>query len=175
MRKVDSLLKTRLLQQFPTSLLESIENHEDEGVSDSYSSGLITIYSHILDDSEIDETMLMSYITIDKNEHKMLEKYYDIEDRYVRFFSTLYETYGLYIFDTELEETFYQFSSRELKELCKASLREKRFAYFCIPELDMLIVGNYDLTFVVYYRKEERMTTFKRALSDSGLYFITEE
>lgn len=175
MRKVDSLLKTRLLEQFPSSLLESIESGEVERGVDSYSSGLITIYSHILDDSEIDESILMSYTTIDKNDHKMMDYYYEVEDRYIRFFSNLYQDYKPYLFDTELEDVFYQVNSQELQNYCRASLREKKLSNFCLPQLDMLIVGNFDLTFVGYYRKEQDMSTFQRAISDSGLYFLTKD
>jgi hypothetical protein len=161
----------QLLQQFP--FLREVHCNEANPKAD------ISPHSHYLSSEEV-HTEMMNYSAFEHYySQKEKKKYLKREKNILHFFQDLFVEYKeqLYLFDVTDEETIYfqqmQFSKDFLKE-CVKSIREEKFLYLCLPELNLVLTGAYDQENFLFYNGNEsqNLARIEEIANKNRLYLL---
>ncbi len=160
----------QLLQQFP--FLREVCCNETNPKAD------ISPHSHYLSLEEV-HTEMMTYSAFKDYSEKEKKKYLKREKNILHFFRDLFVEYGkqLYFFDITDEETIYfqqmQFSKDFLKE-CVKSIREEKFLYLCLPELNLILTGTWDQENFLFYNGDEskNLARIEEIANKNRLYLL---
>lgn len=60
----------------------------------------------------------------------------------------------------------------EINNICLSSIREEKFLKLCIPKLQILICGSFDMTQIVYSKKESKLNIFLDLLKKANLHIL---
>ena len=163
----------------------------------TYKRGLISLFDHILTDVEASQEILFYQQAIKSGEDsRLFHKYLNYEQRYLALYESLYKRYRLFHFgfpdnfdvanspETSEAMAFFAYESiTEFLETCTASLRERpkmvdgeyqgiEFLSLAMPEIEVLLLGNYDLTAIAYFKNDISMLALKKEIERNGLYLI---
>ncbi|MCP3658951.1 MAG: hypothetical protein GY830_00970 [Bacteroidetes bacterium] len=131
----------------------------------------ITIYDHWLNEFEAQE-FILSYCEILDGDYK-LDEYIEYENKYFSFFNRIFQSSEIFTFDYDYDltkEVNLIKSKKKLGEILQDCLREKRFYNFVIPELEVIILGNYDLSLPVFMKALN--VRIQEMIKEAGLYLL---
>ena len=175
MKKVDNEFKKYLFEIFPNILDEEL-NEEDKIYYDSFA---ISIFDHWLTEEEANE-FLFKYLWKNYN-NNCFEEYKDSEKKYLLFFTELSNIDNIYSLEenSDHEQSIdpeYDFwkieNSKELKNICLSNIRGEKLFKLCMPKLRAIISGSYDMTQIVYFRKDHKKDLFYDLIEKSQLYVL---
>lgn len=78
-----------------------------------------------------------------------LDKYLFFESKFLNCLLEIYDCASVYYL-TEDEKIKKVDSRRRMKLMVKLNLREKHFNWFVVPTFELLMLGNFDLSFAIY-------------------------
>ncbi|MCP3660274.1 MAG: hypothetical protein GY830_08195 [Bacteroidetes bacterium] len=131
----------------------------------------ITIYDHWLSEEEF-QNNLITYWDVLNGEYKFSE-YLNYENKYINLFNNLFNKFKIFTFDDDFDiipKLNLIKSKPELKEILQDCLREKMFYNFVIPELEIVIFGNFDLSLPIYMKPSNKKVS--EMIKESELYLL---
>lgn len=162
----------------PSDRLKKFDDHNiNTGKLNFYNTFMISHFDHILNEYEA-ERLVLSYSFIDDVNCSVNKQYYIEENKFINLYKFLYYNYNLfYLKDSENNNIveYYAFGDyQEFKNIVIESLREQEFAKIYIKELSLVLVGNYDLTVIVYTLLKKINDYFIDLIKCQGLFFLGE-
>jgi hypothetical protein len=168
MRPADSYEIRNLNKIFPFIKYGDIE--DSFIASRPYYDFVISIYDHTMTTEECEHCIISFSLKGAKNRKKYLQK----EKLYLDFFSKLYDETAIVIKTCEDDdESVYFFRYENIDEFltdCRTSLSEKDLFQLCLPELEVIICGTYDLENVVYYKDINKIAGIRALVAQAGLH-----
>ncbi|MEH0019373.1 MAG: hypothetical protein V6Z89_06960 [Desulfobacter sp.] len=132
----------------------------------------ISIHDHWLSEKEADEHW-MSYPAINGSDTLALAEYDEKENLFINFFQSIDKHYGLHLWNGPHANDVSKFEDEShLIEICKKNCKESHFHLFRCDSLELVIIGNFDLTFAVFRPKKGTWKVLKEMTRNNGLYLI---
>lgn len=134
----------------------------------------LSAYSKWLNENESD--LIISYSQLGtKAKNTDLKNYYSYESNFFVFFHLVFNEYKVYEYDYEKNTITLIKTTDQLYNLVLNSLRERDFKNFFIDELDLLIIGNYDLTFPLVSMNQQIDNRMVKLINFSGLNLLMQK
>jgi hypothetical protein len=184
MQILDSIQSKKILQAF-----DNIKNHiivlNESNILDpgliitesNHSRGLdISVFDHWLSESEAEQEIMFYSQDLIKNE-KQFNIYKKYENRFYNYFNELYDCTKIFTMFYNIRSYYkiMQFDSKEEFILyVLRSIREEFFIRLIIPEYQILIDTNYDLTHRVIWNKKNQFgyEKFISIVKNNGLFVL---
>jgi hypothetical protein len=167
MRHADNQVVKKLNKLFPVITYNDIE--EAYLNSKLYPNFIISIFDHCLTEKEAEDQIISYSFKGALNR----QKYFKKEKIYLKFFEQLF-TITLVLKVVEEDDSsvsyFYYDNIDEFIKDCRSSLTELELFKLCLPDFEAIIVGNYDLDNIVYYKNNKRITKLKKLVFGVGLF-----
>ncbi len=171
-RKIEEVfpfLKYEELFPFPET--PSDEALVSDEVIKTYHKLVVSAYDHWLSEEE-ELINYPAFFNMDKEGKKAKYPIYkDYENKFINFYEELFK-YDFYLFYMD-EDIIHLKNKRDFSTFIKQDIREMKFHRYLVPELGILIAGNFDLNHVIhaskkFYKKE----TFEAIVKGSGLFIL---
>lgn len=138
-----------------------------------YNGFSISRFDHWLSNDEANNLILNFPEEIKKE--KRLKQYYSEEKKFLNLYSEIYNEHKVFYYweneDDCKDYDFLEFESKsEFLDVCTDSLREKKFMTLFIPDISVIIVGDYDLNEYVHYIKNNPPKELEIKIRKHGLY-----
>lgn len=151
---------------FPFPKTPSDEVLVSKEVEEAYYNFALSVYDHWLSEDESEVISYPSMLAASK-----VRKYMEYEKKYIKFYLMLF-SFDFYLIYKD-EYIIQIKSKRDFYAFIKQDIREMRFHRYLVPELGIMISGNFDLTHIVhaskdYYKENE----FEKIVKDSGLHIL---
>lgn len=120
---------------------------------------------------------------------EMKRTYFQMEVNYLSFFLELEKDFKVYNYandshgyfytdedpvDSTLDEQFCEFDNlKDYMFWCLSSVRELCFMNLCIPDLELIIIGGFDLKNSVYYKNREQVGRLNNYIHENGLFLLS--
>ena len=150
MKKINLKIET-----FP--LIHTDELLEEITEKRYYDCFTLSTFDHWLTDEEAKEGIVFYSKKMTKEQEKTYQQF---ESKYIKSFIELYNSYNIVAFYADYSKenpiiSYFTFSNiSEFENICINSLHEKELFKLCIPDIGIIIEGGYDLTNLVFYKKE---------------------
>ena len=137
----------------------------------NYDIAFISAFNHWLTAEECDQVTMCFSAFKENNDFSYLER----EKRFLEFYEALFSM-GVYFWEENKNFTkvyFNKFNSKkEYLDACSNSVREKKFLNICVPKLQTVICGGFDLTQKILMRKGKGDNGLEKIVEDKGLYML---
>ena len=156
---------------FPTPKTPFDEALVSDEVINAYHSLVVSAYDHWLSEEE----EFISYATLfgmNKKEQKAKYPVYkNCENKFINFYERLFK-YDFYLIYMD-EHIVHLKNKRDFLTFIKQDIREMRFHRYIVPDLGILIAGNFDLSHVIHASKNfYKKSTFEEIVKESGLFIL---
>jgi len=175
---VDKKTKAFLKEKFPKISSDELFPEEDEWFHPFYSLFFLSVFDHWLTVEEA-ESEVFHYGQIEKQlsqkDNQAAQIYFEREKRLLTFYQNLYGLYSLYEHrgSEPNKDKFYTFeTTEEYAERCLKSIREKDFIRLCVPELEVVLNGGFDLTHKIFLDKSCSIGKIKELATSCGLFIL---
>lgn len=192
---MDKILKEIDKKNFLKKVNGFIVNHENiEENYDKYNHGVLDIFDHCLNENEAEE-LLFSFTEHNlKNEYKFIEfmklayelnnneciimnfEFKDIDSSRILDILNVLDYADKILFIEQLrkvkgEKQYHGINYTELIDVfTKLATREIYFPIFYFTKLPMIIVGNYDLSFPIFFKEKDSIVEYKEIAKECGLF-----
>ncbi len=183
MKEVNSEVSLRLQEIFKLKTWGELDDLTDKDEADVAG---ISIFEKILSQEEFGERFLSFPVEIRSVER--LQEYYREEAKFLSLYQDLFDSFPIYStahdpeyssesdnpYDTSMEPLRWKIfeSTEEFLDICTDSLREKRFMHLFIPDLELMILGSYDLEECVVFQSDKGKHVFKGYVEKHGLFLL---
>ena len=159
---------------FPSGDTPFEEVHVKQEVVDYYHNFAVSAYP---DWETREKSTCYSFpVILNMRKNKEIEDKWNIykkfEFQFLSFYSSLLK-YGIFIIFWD--DDFVKITSeKELHSFVKVDIREIKFHRFIIPDLGVMISGNFDLTHIIHASKKHyKKDAFEKIVKDAGLFILT--
>lgn len=169
--------KTTLqLETFP--IIHTDELLDEVSEKKYYDCFTLSVFNHWLTNEEAKEIIVFYSKKMTKKQKIIYQQY---EDKYLKSFVELYNNYNVVAFYADYSKedpdiNYFTFSDiSEFKNVCLNSLQEKELFKLCIPDIGIIIEGGYDLTNLVFFKKEisaAEIEKFSAIFQKNGLFIL---
>ncbi|MDG1436177.1 MAG: hypothetical protein P8P83_00055 [Rickettsiaceae bacterium] len=140
---------------------------------------VFSIFDHWLDEKESDDLIVLHDEKIFAKDLEKKNIYYNYENLFLKFYSSIYNKYKVFIVLKTLDFTTFicEFdSSKDYTEIIKKGIREEVFFSLLIPELLAIISSGHDFTHHVTINKINKNILYKNTITEiikeSGLFVL---
>ena len=127
----------------------NLDEFLDDAIPKGWKSACISIHSHWLTEEEA-SIHWMSYVGLSGQSDPNWEQYKSAEERFVQLFKSLHQECGLTIWNQEISDNAIASVSNSIEEVVIKNTREERFDVFYSGSLNLVLLGNFDLTFPIF-------------------------
>lgn len=132
----------------------------------------ISIHSHWLSQEET-EAHWMTFAVLTSQSDRRWGEFMEKEEAFVQLFRILEQDHGLRLW---LEKEFQgtpKGTTSDIAALCRRNVREDKFDLFVSDDLEVVILGNYDLTFPVFKISGRSWDPLRELVNSVGLYLLS--
>ena len=146
--------------------------NEDSISSEIWKRAAITIHSHWLSEEEAEQHW-MSVSSINPDNSDQWDEFLLKEKAFIDLFIKLENDNGFHLWKMNENEILNHEAQPDMETLCKRNVREEQFDLFKSDSLEIVIAGNYDLTFPVYQPRNVSWSSLSKIIGSVGLYLLT--
>ncbi|MCP3658869.1 MAG: hypothetical protein GY830_00535 [Bacteroidetes bacterium] len=131
----------------------------------------ITIYDHWLNEEEASGAFL-SYCQVGDDGFTM-KNYKEYQDKYFKLFDMFFNSSEIYSFNDDFnsnKEIFRISSKTELENILSESLKEIHMVNFVIPQLEIIVMSNFDLTLPIFLKPSNKKVI--KMIEDVDLFLL---
>lgn len=136
---------------------------------------MISVFDHWVNEEEFQKVPYICYPTVKRLKNPEITKDYLMkENNFINFYLELRKKVSLVIVAGDLNKITFENlpEDKEFRKLVRDSIREIEFLNLYLPDNDVLIQGNFDLTHVLRFQDEAMLKEIKETALDNGLYFL---
>lgn len=135
-----------------------------------YNTKFISIFDHWLNEKEAEDNIIIFQDIEEYMVSEKYKKYTQFENRFKKFYETLYQDTSVYI---ELYGRIFKFSNmEEYMSFVSLNIKEQLFTRFIIPEFYIIVEGGYDLTHLIYIHRKSKAEQYIKNLVNNCELFI---